>query len=99
MTHYEGFMLNDSRKMISQASFTMQNMFMLVCFLFICSHGRTLQRPGETCYIILYIYEERKETERRRDTEMNIERGKGFHYILAIMYHITKELSYMIAEI
>ena len=61
------------------------------CFVFLlmCSHGRTLQRPRETYFLYIYIYGERdkgrKETERRRDTETNMERGKGLHHIIATM--------------
>ena len=49
--------------------------------------------------IYMYIYKERKETERRRDTETNMERVTGLHHILAIIQHITKDVCCMIAEI
>ena len=65
-------------------------------FLFMCSHGRTLQRPRKPYYI--YVCGE-KETERRRDTETNIEKGKGLHHIFAIIQHIMNNVCYRIAEI
>ena len=54
----------------------------MLVFLFMCSHGRTLHRPSETYYIYIYIDKERKETERRSDTETNIVRGKDYIILL-----------------
>ena len=49
--------------------------------------GHSRDQGKHTFYI--YIYGERdkgrKETERRRDTETNMERGKGLHHIIATM--------------
>ena len=63
-------------------------------YIYICStcisywiHVLPWEDTPETKADILYIYteRERKDTERRRDTETNIAGGKGLHHILAIM--------------
>ena len=74
-------MLHDCINMILQTSFTMQTSFMLVLFIIVLPCEDTPETKGD----ILYTYNKRKEAERRRDTETNIERGKGLHHMLATM--------------
>ena len=60
---------------------------MLCVFIDVLPWEDTPETKGNILFI--YIYRERdkgrKETERRRDTETNMERGKGLHHILATM--------------
>ena len=45
--------------------------------------GHSRDQGRHTIYI--YIYKREKKTERRKDTEANIEKGKGLNHICAVM--------------
>ena len=64
------------------------------CLLFVCSHGRALQRPRETYYIYIYIKTEKgnREKERYRDKWWERERITSYyrnystHYTVFVLH-------------
>ena len=76
------------QKYVLQTSFTTQRS---VVFVFVFMHVLQWEDTPETkgdilyIYIYIYIYKREKKTERRKDTEANIEKGKGLNHICAVM--------------
>ena len=72
------------QKYVLQTSFTTQRSVVFVfVFMHVLQWEDTPETKGDILYI--YIYKREKKTERRKDTEANIEKGKGLNHICAVM--------------